>query len=83
MAYDGLTGSGGCQETAVHPVTVHELKRIVVVPKGVVPKGVWPLFVIFILLQNSSPRKRRAASPVRPFHSKTKSARAGTRAFEP
>jgi hypothetical protein len=78
MAYDGLTGSGGCQETAVHPVTVHELKRI-----GVVPKGVWPLFVSFILLQNSSPRKRRAASPVRPFYSKTKSARAGTRTFEP
>jgi hypothetical protein len=77
MAYDGLTGSGGCQETAVHPVTVHELKLIVV------PKRVWPVFVIFILLQNSSPRKRRAASPVRPFHSKTKSARAGTRAFEP
>jgi hypothetical protein len=68
MAYDGLTGSDGCQETAVHPVTVHELKLIVV------PKRVWPLFVIFILLQNSSPRKRRAASPVRPFHSKTKSA---------
>jgi hypothetical protein len=77
MAYDGLTGSGGCQETAVHPVTVHELKRIVV------PKAVWPLFVSFILLKNPSPRKRRAASPVRPFHSKTKSARAGTRAFEP
>jgi hypothetical protein len=77
MAYDGLTGSGGCQETAVHPVTVHELKRIVV------PKRVWPLFASFILLKNSSPRKRRAASPVRPFHSKTKSARAGTRALEP
>jgi hypothetical protein len=77
MAYDGLTGSGGCQETAVHPVTVHELKLIVV------PKRVWPLFVSFILLQNSSPRKRRAASPVRPFYSKTKSARAGTRTFEP
>jgi hypothetical protein len=68
MAYDGLTGSGGCQETAVHPVTVHELKLIVV------PKRVWPLFVSFTLLKNSSPRKRRAASPVRPFHSKTKSA---------
>jgi hypothetical protein len=77
MAYDGLTGSGGCQETAVHPVTVHELKLIVV------PKGVWPLFASFILLKNSSPRKRRAESPVRPFHSKTKSARAGTRALEP
>jgi hypothetical protein len=47
MAYDGLTGSGRCQETAVHPVTVHELKRIVV------PKGVWRLFVSFILLKHS------------------------------
>jgi len=59
--------------------------QITRVPPGATaaPKGIWPLFVSFLLFQNSSPRKRRAASPVRPFHSKTKSARAGTRTFEP